>query len=47
VLAHVTDFFGKQIADVRAPFDGVILYIIGTPPITKDQPVAFVGTPKP
>jgi predicted deacylase len=43
LLAHVTDFFGKKLADVRSPFDGVVLYIVATPPITKDQPVAFVG----
>jgi predicted deacylase len=46
VLAHITDFFGKELGEVRAPFDGILLYIVATPPITKDQPVAFVGTPK-
>jgi len=43
LLAHVTDFFGKRIAEVRAPFDGEVLYIVATPPISKDQPVAFIG----
>jgi predicted deacylase len=43
LLAEITDMFGKKIADVRAPFAGKILYIVATPPITKDQPVAFVG----
>ena len=28
---------------VVAPFDGEVLYVIGTPPITKGEPVAFVG----
>lgn len=46
VLAHITDFFGQQIAEVRAPFDGLVLYIVATPPITKDQPVACVGAPR-
>ena len=46
VLAHITDFFGRQIAEVRAPFDGLVLYIVATPPITKDQPVACVGAPR-
>ncbi len=45
VLAHITDFFGREVAQVRAPFDGELLYIIATPPITLDQPVAFVGSP--
>lgn len=43
VLAHITDFFGKKIADVKAPFAGVVLYIVATPPITKGQPVGCVG----
>lgn len=47
VLAHVTDFFGEKLADVRAPFDGIVLYVVATPPITKGEPVAFVGTPRP
>lgn len=43
VLAHITDFFGKKIADVRAPFAGVVLYVVATPPITQGQPVGCVG----
>src|SRR5580698_4280781 len=43
VLATITDFFGKKIADVKAPFAGVVLYIVATPPITKGQPVGCVG----
>ena len=43
VLAHITDFFGKKIADVKAPFSGVVLYVVATPPITKGQPVGCVG----
>jgi len=43
LLAVVNDFFGKPLAEVRAPFDGVLLYILGTPPINADDPVAFVG----
>ena len=35
VLAHITDFFGKKIADVKAPFAGVVLYVVATPPITE------------
>ena len=43
LLAVVNDFFGNPLAEVRAPFDGVLLYILGTPPINADEPVAFVG----
>ncbi|HUB77364.1 MAG TPA: M14 family metallopeptidase [Bryobacteraceae bacterium] len=46
VLAHITDFFGKTIAEVRSPIDGLVLYVVATPPITKGQPVACVGSPR-
>jgi predicted deacylase len=46
VLAHITDFFGKQIAEVHSPMDGLVLYIVATPPITKGQPVACIGVPR-
>jgi predicted deacylase len=46
VFAHITDFFGKQIAEVKSPLDGVVLYIVATPPITKGQPVGCVGAPR-
>jgi predicted deacylase len=45
MLARITDFFGQQIAEVHAPFGGVVLYIVATPPITKGQPVACIGVP--
>jgi uncharacterized protein len=44
-LAHITDFFGKKIADVKSPVAGKVLYIVATPPITKGQPIACVGVP--
>jgi len=46
LLAHITDFFGKTIAEVRSPLDGLVLYIVATPPITKGQPVACIGEPR-
>ena len=46
LLAHITDFFGKTIAEVRSPLDGLVLYIVATPPISKGQPVACVGVPR-
>ena len=44
VLAEITDFFGKRIAEVMAPIGGVVLYIVATPPITQGQPIGCVGT---
>jgi predicted deacylase len=45
VLAHITDFFGQKIAEIQAPFDGLVLYVVATPPITRGQPVACIGVP--
>jgi predicted deacylase len=46
LLAHITDFFGKTIAEVHAPLDGLVVYIVATPPMTKGQPVACIGVPR-
>ena len=43
LIGRVLDPFGKVLAEVHAPFAGEILYVVGTPPIRKDEPVAFVG----
>jgi predicted deacylase len=43
-IAVVTDFHGKVLEEILAPFDGEILYIVATPPITKGEPVAMIGS---
>jgi predicted deacylase len=43
VIGRITDFHGKVLEEVRAPFAGIVLYVLGTPPISKGEPVAFVG----
>jgi predicted deacylase len=45
-IGRVTDFQGQTIERIVAPFDGEVLYVIGTPPITKGEPVAMVGARK-
>jgi predicted deacylase len=44
LLGRVTDFHGRVLEEVRAPFAGEILYVIGTPAISKGEPVAMVGS---
>ena len=46
LLGVVTDFFGKQVYEARAPFAGEVLYIIASPPISAGEPLAFVGAVK-
>lgn len=43
LIATITDFAGRTLQEVRAPFAGEILYVVGTPPISKGEPVAFLG----
>jgi len=42
-MAVITDFFGKKLAEVKAPVAGKVLYIVATPPISKGQPIGCVG----
>jgi hypothetical protein len=44
LIGRIMDFHGRTVEEIRAPFDGEILYVIGTPPISKGEPVAMVGT---
>ncbi len=30
-----------------SPFDGEVLYILGTPPVSRGEPVAFIGARAP
>ncbi len=46
LLGYVTDMFGKEVYKLRAPFAGEVLYIIGTPPISAGEPLAFIGAVK-
>ena len=46
LLAIVTDFFGREIARVEAPFAGEVLYVVATPPISDGEPVAMIGVPR-
>jgi len=44
LIGKVTDFHGRSLEEIRAPFAGEILYVIGTPAISKGEPIAFVGS---
>ncbi|HEY7501440.1 MAG TPA: M14 family metallopeptidase [Vicinamibacterales bacterium] len=44
LIGRVTDFHGRTIEEIRAPFAGEILYVIGTPAISKGEPIAYVAS---
>jgi uncharacterized protein len=43
LLGRVTDFQGRTLCEIRAPFAGEILYVVGTPPVTKGEPLGFIA----
>jgi predicted deacylase len=45
ILGYVTDYFGDRIAEIRAPFAGVVLYVVATPAMNRGEPVGMVGEP--
>jgi hypothetical protein len=45
-VGFVTDLLGRKVGDVQAPFSGIILYIISTPPISQGEPLFEVGRVK-
>jgi predicted deacylase len=43
LVGYVTDFFSRRLGDVRAPFTGVVLYVVATPATSKGEPVGMLG----
>ena len=46
LLGVLTDFFGVQQAEIRAPFGGIVLYIVGTPAMSRGEPMGMIGEPR-
>jgi predicted deacylase len=46
IVGTVTDYLGALKEDVRAPFTGILLYVIGTPPCNEGEPLFEVGRVK-
>ena len=44
IIGRVTDFFGKTLQEIRAPFAGEVLYVVGTPAMNEGEPVGFVAS---
>lgn len=42
-LGVLVDFFGDDIQEIRAPFSGVVNYVIGTPPVSEGEPLAMIS----
>ncbi|MDH3496516.1 MAG: succinylglutamate desuccinylase/aspartoacylase family protein [Gemmatimonadota bacterium] len=46
LVGTVTDYFGDPVAEIRAPFTGVILYVVVTPAMNDGEPVGMVAVPQ-
>lgn len=42
-FGKITDFQGKTLESVVAPFDGEVLYVVATPPVSKGEPLGMIG----
>ncbi|UCD25867.1 MAG: succinylglutamate desuccinylase/aspartoacylase family protein [Gemmatimonadota bacterium] len=43
LLGVLLDFFGDPISEIRAPFGGIVNYVLGTPPVSEGEPLAMVS----
>ena len=43
LLGRLLDPFGEPLAEIRAPFAGIVNYVLGTPPVSEGEPVAMVS----
>ena len=43
LLGTLTDFCGNKLAEIRAPYAGIVNYVVATPPISKGEPLAMVA----
>ena len=46
-IGHITDFHGRVIEEIVAPFAGEVMYVVRTPPVTTGEPVGMVSATAP
>ena len=46
VVGILTDFFGVTQAEIRAPFGGIMLYVVATPAMSQGEPMGMIGEPR-
>ena len=44
MVGYLTDFFGNTIQEAFAPVDGIVMYAITTPPMSKGEPMVKIGS---
>ena len=43
LVGRILDPFGNVLSEIRAPFAGEMLYVVGTPPVTEGEPLGMVA----
>ena len=43
LIGTIKDFHGHVLEEVHSPFDGEVLYVVATPPVSEGEPLAMVG----
>lgn len=43
IIGEIRDVFGEPLNTIKAPFNGWVNYIVGTPPITKGEPIVMIS----
>jgi len=43
LLGVLTDLFGNTVREVCVPFEGEVLYVVATPPVSQGEPLGMVG----
>ena len=46
LIGVLTDFFGNTQAEIRAPFGGIMLYVVATPAMSQGEPMGMIGEPR-
>jgi predicted deacylase len=46
LIGVLTDFVGEKLAEIRAPFGGIVLYVVGTPAMSQGEPMGMIGEPR-
>ncbi len=46
IIGVLTDFFGNTQAEIRAPFGGIMLYVVATPAMSQGEPMGMIGEPR-
>ncbi len=46
LIGVLTDYFGATQAEIRAPFGGIVLYVVGTPAMSQGEPMGMIGEPR-